>query len=148
MTTYTQIIYQIVFGTRDRAKTLHKNNREDLFRYISGVIQKKDCHLYQIGGVEDHIHIVTPLHPLVPLASLVKDVKMASADFIKRTQLFPGFEGWQGGYGAFTYSMKDKDRVVDYVKNQEEHHRHIDFREEYIQILDSQDIAFDEKYLL
>lgn len=148
MTTYTQIIYQIVFGTRDRAKTLHKNNREDLYRYISGIIQKKECHLYQIGGVEDHIHIVTHLHPLVPLASLVKDIKMASTDYIKRTRLFPNFEGWQGGYGAFTYSIKEKDRVIEYVKNQEEHHRNMDYKEEFIQILDSQAIEFDEKYLL
>jgi putative transposase len=149
MTTYTRIIYQIVFGTKYRAATLdNKPNRDTLFKYISGIIQKKECHLYQIGGVEDHLHIVTHLHPGLALASLVKDIKMASADYIKRGNLFPKFGGWQSGYGAFTYSMRDKDRVIEYVKHQEEHHRKQDFKEEYVQLLQSQQIEYDEKYLI
>lgn len=148
MTTYTQIIYQIVFGTKYREKTLEKPNRDRLYMYITGIMQKKECHVYQIGGIEDHIHIVTYLHPMVSLAALVKDIKMASTDFVKREKLFPAFRGWQGGYGAFTYSMKDKDYVIEYVKNQEERHRTMDFKEEYIQILDSHDVAFDERYML
>ena len=82
------------------------------------MLKNKKCHLYQIGGVSDHIHIVTHLHPAVALASLVKDIKLATSQYIKSQVIFPEFKGWQDGYGAFTYSFKEKDRLIDYVKNQ------------------------------
>ncbi|MDD3875665.1 MAG: transposase [Bacteroidales bacterium] len=74
MSTYTQILYQIVFGTRNRERILKEKEREKLFRYISGIIEKQNCHLYRINGIEDHIHIVTHLHPTIALANLVKDI--------------------------------------------------------------------------
>ncbi|WP_051291188.1 IS200/IS605 family transposase [Pedobacter glucosidilyticus] len=83
MSTYTQIIYQIVFSTKYRGRTLTKDNRKELFKYIWGILENKKCHLYRINGVEDHIHIVTHLHPSVSLASLVKDIKVASSLYIK-----------------------------------------------------------------
>jgi hypothetical protein len=82
------------------------------------------------------------------LASLVKDIKLASSEHIKGQKLFPNFTYWQEGYGAFTYSIKAKDRLINYVKNQEAHHGQKDFREEYIELLNEHEIAFDEKYLL
>lgn len=148
MSTYTQIIYQIVFGTKNREPTLTKENRDELFKYIWGLLENKKCHLYRINGVEDHLHIVTHLHPTVSLASLVKDIKLASTEYIKVNQLFKSFKGWQDGYGAFTYSIKEKERLIAYVKNQEEHHRVKTFREEYISLLEEHGVAFDEKYLL
>ena len=148
MSTYTQIIYQIVFGTKYRDNTLDKKNRDELYKYITGILQKKQCHVYQIGGVEDHIHIVTHVHPSVALAVLVKDIKMASTDYIKQENLFPSFNGWQNGYGAFTYTIKEKDRLIEYVKRQEEHHHKMTFREEYVAILKVHQIEYDEQYLL
>lgn len=148
MGTYTQILYQIVFGTKHREKTLTADKRDELFKYIWGILEKKNCHLYQIGGVEDHIHIVTHLHPSVSLASLVKDIKLASTVYIKSENLFKNFNGWQDGYGAFTYSIQAKDNLIEYVKNQEEHHRKKTFQEEYINMLVDYNIEFDEKYLL
>jgi putative transposase len=148
MSTYTQIIYQIIFGTKNRELTLTKNNREELFKYIWGLLKNKNCHLYRINGVEDHIHIVTHLHPSISLSSLVKDIKIASSDYIKTNHLFPHFIGWQEGYGAFTYSIKEKDRLIEYVKNQDEHHRIKSFKEEYIELLNEHGIEFEEKYLL
>ena len=148
MSTYTQILYQIVFSTKNRERTLEKQNRPELFRYITGILKRKNCHLYQIGGVEDHIHIVTHLHPSIALASLVKDIKLASSEHIKLQALFEDFPGWQEGYGAFTYSIKEKNRLINYVINQEEHHRKITFREEFISLLQENEIEFDEKYLL
>jgi REP element-mobilizing transposase RayT len=148
MSTYTQILYQIVFGTKSRERTLSKENRDELFRYISGVIKNKNCHLYRINGVEDHLHIVTHLHPNVSLASLVKDIKLGSTDHIKKTNLFKNFRGWQEGYGAFTYTIKEKDRLIEYVKNQEAHHAKRSFRDEYAELLAEHGIAFEEKYLL
>ncbi|OFY82587.1 MAG: transposase [Bacteroidetes bacterium RIFCSPLOWO2_12_FULL_35_15] len=148
MSTYTQIIYQLVFGTKNRETTLSAANRQELFKYICGILQQKNCHVYQINGVEDHIHIVTHLHPSVSLASLIKDIKLASSDYIKKNNLFPKFGGWQEGYGAFTYSIKEKDRLIEYVKNQEAHHKIKIFREEYAELLEEHGIAFNEKYLL
>ena len=148
MNTYTQILYQIVFSTKYREPILIKPNREALFKYIWGVIKNKNCHLYRIYGVEDHIHILTHLHPAVSLASLVKDIKVSSSLYIKEHQLFNGFTNWQSGYGAFTYSIKEKNRVINYIKNQEEHHRKKTFREEYIDLLKEHGVDFDEKYLL
>ena len=148
MSTYTQILYQIVFGTKYREKVLLKDGRDELFKYITGLIKNKNCHLYIINGVEDHIHIVTHLHPTVSLSSLVKDIKLASSIYIKEKNLFKDFINWQEGYGAFTYSIKEKDRLIEYVKNQVEHHRKKSFREEYVKLLDEHGIEFDEKYLL
>ena len=148
MSTYTQIIYQIVFSTKKREHTLSDDNRKELFKYIWGILKNKKCHLYQIGGVADHIHIVTHLHPSVALSSLVKDIKLASSEHIKSHKLFPKFNGWQEGYGAFTYSIKEKDRLIEYVKNQEAHHKRKNFREEYIEFLNEHEVEFDEKYLL
>lgn len=148
MSTYTQIFYQIVFSPKDRGRTLAKHNREELFKYINGILKNKKCHLYQINGVEDHLHIVTHLHPSVSLASLVKDIKLASSDYIKRKGLFANFDGWQEGYSAFTYSIKEKDRLIEYVKKQEEHHKVKTFHEEFIVLLQEHGVDFDEKYLL
>lgn len=148
MSTYTQSLYQIVFSTKDREKTLTKDNREELFRYIWGVLKNNKCHLYRIGGIEDHIHIVTHIHPAVAVSSLVKDIKLASSDYIKKQNLFPDFKAWQVGYGSFTYSFSDKDRLIEYVKNQETHHHKKTFREELIELLNEHHVEFDEKYLL
>ncbi|MBM4167277.1 MAG: IS200/IS605 family transposase [Ignavibacteria bacterium] len=148
MSTYTQILYQIVFGTKNREQTLDKENRNELYKYICGILKNKNCHLYQIDGVSEHIHIVTHLHPSIALALLVKDIKLASSQFIKTENLFPKFNGWQDGYGAFTYSIQEKEKLIQYVKSQEEHHRKKTFKEEYISLLNEHGIEFDEKYFL
>ena len=127
---------------------LSKNKRDDLFKYIAGVLNNKKCHLYIINGVEDHIHILTHLHPSVALSDLVKDIKISSSEFIKANKLFPAFNGWQEGYGAFTYSIKEKQILINYIKNQEEHHKKVSFKEEYMDFLKEHDIVFEEKYLL
>lgn len=148
MSTYTQILYQIVFSTKQREQTLNAEQRPELFKYIWGILQSKKCHLYQIGGVSDHLHIVSHLHPNVALSNLVKDIKLASTTHIKTKNIFPQFNGWQDGYGAFTYSIKEKEQLIAYVKNQEEHHKKKTFKEEYIELLHEHGIEFNEKYLL
>lgn len=147
MSTYTQIIYQIVFGTKNRERTLTKDKRDDLFKYISGLLENKKCKLYRINGVEDHIHILMDLHPTVALASLVKDIKLASTEFIKANKLFKNFRGWQEGYGAFTYSIREKEMLINYIKNQEAHHSKKTFVKEYLEFLKEFEIEFDERYL-
>lgn len=147
MSTYTQILYQIVFSTKSRKPTLLKENRTELFKYIWGILKNKKCHLYRINGVEDHLHIVTHIHPTVALASLVKDIKLAASAHIKENNLFPDFRGWQEGYAAFTYSIDAKDNLIEYVKNQEAHHKTKTFKEELIALLLEHGIEFEEKYL-
>jgi REP element-mobilizing transposase RayT len=148
MNTFTQILYQIVFAPKNQEKTLADENRQELYKYIWGILKNKKCHLYRIGGMSDHIHIVTHLHPTISLASLVKDIKIASSDYIKDTNLFPMFSGWQDGYGGFTYSFREKDRLIEYVIHQEEHHRTKSFKEELIELLTEHGVEFNEKYLL
>ncbi|HLR76771.1 MAG TPA: IS200/IS605 family transposase [Balneolaceae bacterium] len=148
MSTYTQILYQIVFSTKNRTPSLVEENRNELFRYIWGILKNNHCHLYRINGVEDHLHIATHVHQSVALSSLVKDIKLGSSSYIKEQKLFREFNGWQEGYGAFTYSIKEKDRLINYIKNQQEHHKKVTFRDEYRNLLEEHDIKFDEKYLL
>jgi len=148
MSNYTQILYQIVFSTKNREHTLSKINRDELYKYIWGVLKNKNCHLYRIGGITDHIHIVTSLHPAISLSNLIKDIKLASSKHIKTFQLFSKFDGWQVGYGSFTYSFKDKDRLIEYVKNQEEHHATISFIDELKELLKEHGIEYDERYLI
>lgn len=147
MSTYTQILYQIVFSPKDHAPIMEKGSRDELYRYISGVLRQKKCHVYIINGVEDHLHILTHVHPSVSLSSLIKDIKLASSAFIKKKNLFSKFSGWQEGYGAFTYAYKDINVLFAYVKNQEAHHRKISFRDEYRQLLKEHGIEFDDRYI-
>ena len=148
MNTYTQILYHIVFGTKYSAPVLIKKHRQLLFKYIWGILKNKNCHLYRINGVEDHLHILTHLHPSVSLSSLIKDIKVASSLYIKLQKLFPGFKGWQKGYGAFTHHIDDKSRLIEYIKKQESHHQKISWKEELIALFEEHGITFDEKYLL
>ncbi|MDY0200330.1 MAG: IS200/IS605 family transposase [Bacteroidales bacterium] len=147
MSTYTQILYQIVFSTKNRERTLIESGRDQLFRYIWGIFEKNNCHLYRIGGVEDHLHIVTHINPMIAPAKLIKDIKLATSSFIKQEKIFPMFNGWQNGYGAFTYSISAKDNLIEYVKNQVEHHKKVNYRKEYIGLLKKHRVEFDEKYL-
>ena len=148
MSTYTQILYQIVFSTKNREQTMVAEGRTELYKYIHGLLTNKNCHLYRINGVEDHLHILTHIHPSVSLAALIKDIKLSTTTLIKEKNIFPLFSGWQDGYGAFTYSIDRKDILINYIKNQEEHHRLKTFREEYIELLKEHGVEYDEKYLL
>jgi putative transposase len=145
---YRQIFYQIVFGTKNRQATIEETNCEELYKYIWGIINKKKCKLYRINGVEDHIHIFSDIHPTVELADYIKDIKVASSLWMKESKKFPKFKGWQDSYGAFTYSIREKDMIINYIKNQKEHHKVEVFYDEYKRLLIENGIEFDEKYLL
>ncbi len=148
MSTYTQILYQIIFSTKNREQTIFNARKEELYKYIWGILKNNGCHLYRIGGTSDHLHILIELHPSIALATLVKDVKVASSIEIKKMKMFPLFDGWQKGYAGFTYSFKEKDRLIEYVKNQEAHHEKITFVEELEALLVEHGVKYDPKYLL
>lgn len=144
MSTYTQILYHIVFSTKNRERTISAERRSELYKYIWGVVQNKDSHLYRINGVEDHIHIFSSLHPSLALSDFVEDIKVSSSSWIKNQRVFPRFTHWQDGYGAFTLSIKEKDALIEYIKDQEEHHRQVQFQEELKILLTNAGIEFDE----
>jgi hypothetical protein len=104
--------------------------------------------LYQISGISDLLHIIAYLHPSIALSDLIKSIKLASTEHIKNKSLFPEFNGWQDGYGAFTYSIDAKANLINYVKNQEMHHQKKTFIEEFKELLQEHKIKFDEKYFL
>lgn len=134
MSTYTQIFYHIIFAAKDRQPVLDKAKRDDLYRFVWGVLEKRKCHLYRIGGVEDHMHIFTSLHPTVALADLVKEIKTASSAWIKGRKVFP----W------FTHALTDKDRLIEYIKQQEVHHKKVSFREKFEELLAKAGLKPDE----
>ena len=145
--TYTSLNYHIVFSTKDRETCFDADNRANLFRDIWGIISKHHCHLYRINGVQDHIHILSSLHPTVALADLVKNIKLGSSSWIKESGVFPRFRHWQDGYSAFTASWSERNNLIEYIKNQEEHHKRTSFLEEYRGLLKEAGIDFEEKYL-
>ncbi len=147
MSTFRQIYYQIVFSTKYRKPALDIEHEEELYKYIWGILKNNNCKLYRINGMPDHIHIFTDLHPSIALSDLIRDVKVASNLWMKQSGLFPEFEEWQSGYGAFTYSEKEKDAVINYIKNQKTHHQKENFETEYKNLLKDNGIEFDDKFL-
>ena len=148
MSTYTQILYQVVFGSKKCVNFLSNSNQDELYRYIAGILQKKKCFPYIIGGYKNHIHMVFSLHSSVGLSDLIRDVKKASMEMmLSHKSKFIRFTGWQTGYGAFTYSPDSRDKLIHYVENQEEHHRKLSFTEELINFLDEYNVNYNKKYL-
>ena len=148
MSSYKQIFYQIVFSTKNREATLAESHAEELYKYIWGIIKERHGKLYRIGGMEDHLHIFSDLHPSISLADYIKDIKQGSGNWMKASGLFPTFAGWQDGYGAFTYNGKEKPAIIEYVKNQKAHHQKENFYDEYKRLLLENGVAFEEKYLV
>ena len=149
MSTYTQILYQIVFGSKDYTNFLNRENQGMLFGYIVSMLKKRNCHPYQVGGYGNHVHIVTHLSPTINLADLVREIKKATHEMMVRDKKsFPYFPGWQVGYGAFTYHISMKPVLINYVLNQEQHHKGVSFREEIIQLLKDNLVPYKEEYLI
>jgi REP element-mobilizing transposase RayT len=144
---YTQIIYHIVFTSKNREPVLIAENRAKLFRYIWGFIKNHKHHLYRINGTDDHLHILMSLHPTVSLSDFIRQLKLSTSKWIKDNKIFPGFVYWQEGYGAFTHSVREKEALIDYIKKQENHHKKIPFVDEMRQLLTDAKIDYDEKYL-
>ena len=130
MQTLRQLYIHIVFSTKHRKNVLLKNNREKLFNYIWGILKNLNIRLLRVNGVDDHIHIFIDMPTNIVISELVKTIKKSTNKFIKSNNLFLDFNGWQNGYGAFSCSLQDKKRIINYIKNQEEHHRKTNLRDE------------------
>ncbi len=148
MSSYRQILYHLIFRTKNSQKVLNLEHSEDLYKYIGGIIKNKKCFLYRINGMEDHIHILSDLHPSIALADYMRDIKTATSIWMKDSGNFPGFIGWAEGYAALTYTQRDKEMIINYIKKQREHHKSNTFEEEYRKLLKEFGIEIDERYFL
>ena len=144
---YTQVLYHIILRTKQSIPAIPQAHAQQLYSYIWGIIKNKNGTLYRINGMEDHIHLVSDLHPSVALADYVKDIKVASSLWMKETELFPLFNGWGEGYCALTYSFKEKDSIIEYVKNQQEHHKKETVQEELIRFFSEMGVKVDERFI-
>jgi len=123
MSSYRQIIYHIVFRTKNGRKTLVQEHSGELYAYMMGIIKNKNCFLYRINGMEEHIHILSDLHPSLALADYLRDIKAFSSLWLKQSGRFPEFECWAEGYAALTYAWRDKDMIANYINYQQVHHK-------------------------
>ena len=145
--TYSQMYIQVVFAVHGRQNLLKKEWRDNLFKYMSGIIKEKGHKPIIVNGVSDHVHLFIGLKPVMAISDLVRDVKNNSSNFINDNMFIKTKFNWQKGYGAFSYSHSHIDRVYKYIMNQEEHHHKKTFREEYTGILKKFNIEHDQKYL-
>ena len=149
MSTYTQFLYQFVFGSKNHLPFLSSENQNILFAYIAGILKKKACHSYIVGGASNHVQIITHIHPVLCSAYLIKDIKEAThALILRERQRFPNSPGWQVGYSGFTYHISSKDKLINYVRNQAEHHKTVSYKSELISLLEENGVDYIEEYLL
>jgi putative transposase len=146
---YTQVNIQAVFAVQGRLSLLEKPVREQLFPYISGILHNQNIYPLAVNGWLDHVHIFFEMKPDVSLSRTMEIVKAKSSKWINENALVKGKIKWQRGYGAFSYSRSQRDRVINYINKQEEHHQKIinTFRVEYLKIMEDFGIEFDTRYL-
>lgn len=145
--TYSQIYIQIVFAVQDRECFIKEPFREELQKYITGIITKKKQKLYAIYCMPDHTHLLVSMNPDLSVSDLARDVKSNSSFFIKEKKWGNSLFRWQEGFGAFSYSKSQSQDVVNYILNQPEHHSKMTFKEEYFYFLKKYEIDYNEKYV-
>lgn len=145
--TFSQLYLQVVFAVKCRENLISKSWKDDLNKYISGIITGKEQKSIIVNGMPDHIHAFIGIKPSMAISDLVRDIKNNSSNFINDNKLVQGKFSWQSGYGAFSYSHSHIQNVYQYILNQEEHHKKKTFKQEYISFLKKFEIAHDEKYL-
>lgn len=145
--TYTQIYIQIVFAVENRISLITDQWREQLHKYITGIIQNHSHKLIVINSMADHIHIFIGMKPIQALSDLLQDIKEYSSKWINANKFVMGHFNWQAGYGAFSYSHSHIDSVAKYIQNQKLHHQKKTFRQEYIEFLEKFHVEYDDRYI-
>ena len=145
--TYTQIYIQIVFAVKGRNNLISTQNREELHKFITGIVQNRGQKLLAIFAMPDHVHLLVGMKANISLSDLVRDVKAGSSKYINDSKWVRGKFEWQEGFGGFSYSKSQLNNVVNYILTQEEHHKKQSFKEEYLEFLRKFEIEFNEKYL-
>jgi putative transposase len=146
--TYTQVQIQIVFAVKFRRALIKPEWKEELYKYITGIVRLQGHKMLAINGVEDHIHILIGMKPVQSLSALVQDIKGDSSKWINQKGLVSGRFAWQESFGAFSYSQSHVSNVIHYIQNQEAHHRKKTMVEEYKEVLKKFEVEFDERYII
>jgi len=144
---YSQIYLQIVISVYGRRDLLRKPWREEVFKYISGIITAKGQKSIIVNGVEDHVHIFVGLKPSIRISDLVRDIKNNSSKFINEQGFLNSKFSWQKGYGVFSYSQSAVSNVYKYIANQEAHHQKQSFKDEYLDFLKQFEVEYEDQYL-
>ncbi len=147
MSTFTQILYHIVFSTKERYRTLNLSKRDEILGYLWGVLKNHKSYVYQMDMMDDHIHVLCSIHPQQCLSDFVKLMKASLGNWMKENDVCPSFRGWQNGYGAFSITWRDRKPIMDYIKHQQEHHKLFSSKEEYKQMLHNAGVDFNEDYI-
>ena len=145
--TYTQLYIHIVFSVKGRQPLILKEYKDELHKYITGIITNKKQKMIQINSMPDHIHILVGITPDIAISDLVRDIKRNATQFINRKRWIAGKFMWQEGFAAFTYSHSQLKDVIAYIENQEIHHSHKTFKEEYLELLKRFDVPYNPKYV-
>ena len=145
--TYTQIHIQLVFAVKHRDALINSSFKDELYKYIAGIIKNHNHKLLAINGMSDHIHIFIGMRPTQSLSDLLQDIKGNSSKWINEKKFLKVNFEWQEGYGAFSYSKSQVNNVINYIKNQEQHHSVKTFREEYLEFLKLFEVDHDERYI-
>lgn len=146
--TYTQIYIQYVFAVQNRVSLIQSVWKDELYKYITGIVQNNKHKLIAINGMPNHLHVFVGYKPHQSMPDLLQDIKGSSSGWINKNGFVKGKFRWQEGYGAFSYSHSHIDRVVKYIKNQEQHHKKKTFNEEYLELLKRFNINYDDRYIL
>jgi REP element-mobilizing transposase RayT len=145
--TFTQIHIQAVFAVRYRVGIIQPGWKNELYKYITGIIQHHKHKLIAINGMEDHLHVLFGMRPAQSLSDLMQDVKGSSSKWINEKKFVKSRFEWQEGYGAFSYSKSQIRNVISYIQNQEAHHQKYSFLDEYKLFLKKFDVDYDERYI-
>ncbi|RKU14337.1 transposase [Candidatus Poribacteria bacterium] len=145
--TYTQLYIHIIFAVKGRQSLIPKLHKDELHRYITGIIDSKNQTVIQINSMPDHIHILVGITPDIAISDIVRDIKANSSKFINKQRWIAGRFEWQTGFAAFSYAHSQLDTVARYIKNQEEHHSRQTFREEYLAFLKRFNVSYNPKYV-
>lgn len=145
--TYTQVHIQAVFAVQNRQSLISDVWKDELFKYITGILQNNGHKMLQINGMTDHIHLLFGMRPMQSLSNLMQQIKQDSSKWVNQQRLVNGRFSWQAGYGAFSYSRSQLPAVIAYIQNQDKHHKKKTFREEYLEFLEKWEVDYDEEYI-
>ena len=144
--TYLSLHYHLVFSTKNRQPSISDRLAPDLHAYMGGIIRALGGVALAVGGVADHVHVLVGLKPVHSVASVIRDLKSGSSQWVHQRKRDPGF-WWQEGYAAITISPVATESVRRYIETQREHHHKREFREELIEMLRDNGIAYNEEFL-
>lgn len=146
--TYTQIYLHIVFAVQNRISLIQPEWKNELYKYITGIIQNNGHKLIAINGVSNHLHIAIGYKHTQLIPELLQDIKASSSKWVNEKKFVNGKFNWQSGYGTFSFSHSQIDAVVKYINNQEQHHKKKTFKDEYVDMLIKYNVTFNENYIL